>query len=152
MAQVNRDDIEAGSIYATCWRMLYMGIHRYNSRPVGELLTVMTIAVLAKADYAPTVSELADLTGLPKSNISRYVARQIDSGFIEEIIDPEDRRRRRLRATKVGISEANWNQRDSLSLARKTRNILSKSGKGNSRATNLKNVLFSMDEVSTSPN
>ena len=152
MAQINRDDIEAGSIYATCWRMLYMGIHRYNSGPAGELLTVMTIAVLAKAGYAPTVSELADLTGLPKTNVARYVARQIDGGFIEELIDPEDRRRRRLRATKVGISESNWNQGDSLSLARKTRNVLSKSGKGNSRATNLKNVLFSMDEVSASPN
>ena len=140
MAQINRDDLEAGSIYATCWRMIYMGVHRYNSRPAGELLTVMTIAVLDKAGYAPTVSELADLTGLAKSNVSRYVSRQIDGGFIEEFIDPEDRRRRRLRATNAGISEANWNQRDSLSLARKTRKALSASGKGNSRATNIKNI------------
>jgi DNA-binding MarR family transcriptional regulator len=152
MARIARDDIEISSIYATCWRMIYMGVHRYDSRPAGELLTVMTIAVLDKAGYAPTVSELADLTGLAKSNVSRYVSRQINGGYIEEFVDREDRRRRRLRPTKMGSREAKWNQSNSLALARKTREAFSGSSDGSSPAENLKTVLLSMTEGSAGTN
>ncbi len=120
MAQISSDDLEIGSMYATCWRMAYMGIHKYDSDPTGELLTTMTLALLDQADCAPTISELSKLTGLAKSNVSRYVSKQIKGGFVEEVIDPEDRRSRRLRPTELGKKEAVWNQRNSLKFAKKS--------------------------------
>jgi hypothetical protein len=41
----------------------------------------------------------------PKSSISRYVSDQMAKGFLEEYIDPQDRRRRRLRPTKAARRE-----------------------------------------------
>ncbi len=97
--------------YAIVWRWLLLSVQRYGSLPTGELLAVLTIVVLDRAGYHPTVTDLADITGMPKSSISRYVSDQMSQGFVEEYIDAEDRRRRRLRPTKAAREEGrgSWN-------------------------------------------
>ncbi len=99
--------------YSLVWRWLLMSVHRYGSLPTGELLTVLTIVVLDRADYNPTVTDLSEITQLPKSSISRYVSDQMAKGFLEEYIDPADRRRRRLRPTEVARAELrqHWNEK-----------------------------------------
>lgn len=82
MSKSELADLEVGAIYATFWRMVYMSVHRYGSNPTGELLTVMTITLLDKAGYNPTTADLVEITGLAKSNVSRYVSRQIKNGFL----------------------------------------------------------------------
>ena len=59
----------------------------------------------------PTMTELCKATGRPKSSVSRYVSWQIEQGFVEEVIDPNDRRRRLLKQTRKGKSEWKWQVR-----------------------------------------
>jgi DNA-binding MarR family transcriptional regulator len=98
--------------YAMVWRWLMQSVYRYGSIPSGELLIVLTIVVLEQGGYNPTVTDLANITGLPKSSISRYVSDQMSKGFLDEYIDAEDRRRRRLRPSVAAVRELdeNWNQ------------------------------------------
>ncbi len=104
---------EVAIAYSLVWRWLLMSVHRYGSLPTGELLTVLTIVVLDRANYHPTVTDLSEVTQLPKSSISRYISDQMAKGFLEEYIDPTDRRRRRLRPTEVARAELreHWNDK-----------------------------------------
>ncbi len=99
---------EFSGIYAMFWRLLEIMVSRYGSFPTGHLLTVVTIVLLDRADYHPTVGELADITHLPKSTVSRYVAIDMSTGYLEEVIDPEDRRHRRLHPTQKSKEEQAW--------------------------------------------
>ena len=91
--------------YSVVWRWLLLSVHRYGSMPTGEIVAVLTIVLLDRYGYHPTVTEVAEITGMPKSSISRYVSDQMAKGFLEEYIDPQDRRRRRLRPTRAARRE-----------------------------------------------
>ena len=80
-------------MYDLLWSFAYLSVHRYGANPSGEVLLVLTIVLLDQVDQHVTMSELAQLTGLPKSNVSRYVSDQLRSGHLTEKIDPRDRRR-----------------------------------------------------------
>jgi DNA-binding MarR family transcriptional regulator len=90
------------------WRFLHLSVHRVGSLPSGQLLIVFTIIILSDLGYYPTVTELAEITGLPKSSVSRYVSGELNLGYIEEIIDSSDRRRRRLRPTAAAEKEKEY--------------------------------------------
>ena len=106
MSQLINREITA--IYALWWGLVQLSVHRYGSHPTGEMLMVLTMVLLDEAGHQPTVTELASLVGLPKSTVSRYVASQMSEGFVEEFIDPGDRRRRRLRPTPAALVERAW--------------------------------------------
>ena len=100
--------IQDDELFAALWKFLQLSVHRYGSGLTGEVLVVMTIVILDRGDRHPTVSELASITGLPKSNVSRYVSRQLEIGHLTEEIDSQDRRVRRLFPTKEGRKEQEW--------------------------------------------
>jgi len=100
--------IQDDELFAALWKFLQLSVHRYGSGLTGEVLVVMTIVILDRADRHPTISELASITGLPKSNVSRYVSRQLEVGHLTEVIDNQDRRVRRLYPTKEGRKEQEW--------------------------------------------
>jgi len=108
MRDWNPKDIEVTELYTLFWRFVEMVVHRYGSSPTGSLLTVLTISLLDQVDYHPTIGELAEITRLPKSTVSRYVSTEMNAGYLEEIIDPDDRRRRRLHTTKKAKRERVW--------------------------------------------
>jgi len=110
-------------LYATFWRMLSVAVHCYGSAPTGELLVVITMVILDRYGYQPTVTELADITQLPKSSISRYVASQMNAGMLEEFIDPHDRRRRRLRPTARAREEQTWHAETARSIHQQMKEI-----------------------------
>ena len=87
------------------WRLLHFHVSRYGSVPTGQFLVAHTITLLNELGRHATVAELTKATGLPQTSVSRYVADQIEQGFLEEIIDPEDRRRRLLYMTEAGHAE-----------------------------------------------
>jgi DNA-binding MarR family transcriptional regulator len=142
MSKSASTDALAGSIYAMFWSMVHVSVHRYNSSPTGELLTVVAIRLLDEAGHRPAVSDLVEITGLPKSSVSRYVSRQIKAGFLKEIIDPQDRRRRYLCLTSEGKKESQWRRKQSLRIARLGREALRDVGKNKDPISNLKKVLF----------
>jgi len=94
--------------FAMFWRLLEIQIRRYGACSMGQLLNVTTIILLDRVNHHPTVGELADITGMPKSSVSRYVSMDMNGGFLEEVIDPEDRRRRRLHPTQKAREEQAW--------------------------------------------
>jgi DNA-binding MarR family transcriptional regulator len=94
--------IQDDELFAVLWRFLQLAVHRYDSGLTGEVLVV---------------SELASITGLPKSNVSRYVSKQLAVGHLKEVIDPQDRRRRILWPTETGIKEQEWISRQISKLA-----------------------------------
>ena len=100
--------IEVDELFAALWRFLQLTVHRYGTGITGEVLVVMTIVILDRVDRHPTVSELASITGLAKSNVSRYVSNQLEVGHLEEVIDSQDRRVRRLYPTEEGRKERAW--------------------------------------------
>lgn len=93
------------------WRIMQMFLSRYGSVPLGQLLVSMTTIVLNEMGRAPTVTELCEATGLPKSSISRYISAQMEKGTVVETIDPQDRRRRMLSQTDTGKTERRWQVR-----------------------------------------
>jgi len=92
-------------LYELLWSATCLSVHRYGGNPSGEVLLVLTILLLDQAGRHVTMSELAEITGLPKSNVSRYVSNQLRSGHLTEQIDPRDRRRRVLHPTNLGQEE-----------------------------------------------
>ena len=90
------------------WRVLHLLMARYGSIPLGQALVGMTNTILNEMGHAPTVTELCEATGLPKSSISRYISAQMEQGVVTEDIDPRDRRRRMLRQTEDGKKERQW--------------------------------------------
>jgi DNA-binding MarR family transcriptional regulator len=144
-----RTNLDIGAIYATFWRMVYMSVHRYDSNSTGELLTVMTIALLRQADYDPTSADLAEITGLPKTSVSRYVSRQMRKGYLTEVVDRQDRRRRRLRATAKGRKDEQWHRKETQDLARLSREALRGLGKSKDPVSDLKKILLAIRGSST---
>ena len=90
------------------WRIMHMYMARYGSIPLGQMLVELTTVVLNELGRPPTVTDLCDATGLPKSSISRYISAQMTQGLISEVIDPTDRRRRNLVLTDKGKEERKW--------------------------------------------
>lgn len=105
MIDTNKPDLTTDDVYVMFWRLVQMAVHRYGSHPTGELLIVLTIVLLDRAGYNPTVTELAEITNLPKSSVSRYVSTEMANGFLEEVIDSRDRRRRLLQPSAQGRAE-----------------------------------------------
>jgi len=93
------------------WRVLQLFLARYGSIPLGQLLVSMTTVVLNELGRAPTVTELCEATGLPKSSISRYISTAMEQDMVSETIDSEDRRRRMLGQTEAGKEERRWQLR-----------------------------------------
>jgi DNA-binding MarR family transcriptional regulator len=138
-------DSEVASVYAMFWRFVHMSVHRYGGNPTGELLTVMTIALLDRAGYNPTASDLAEITGLQKTTVSRYVSRQIKAGFLTETVDSQDRRRRHLCPTENGRKEGEWHQNQTWELARLSSEGPECSGNSEDTVSDLKKILLDMD-------
>ncbi|MBT8442152.1 MAG: MarR family winged helix-turn-helix transcriptional regulator [Gammaproteobacteria bacterium] len=90
------------------WRIIHMYMARYGSIPLGQMLVELTTIVLNELGRPPTVTDLCEATGLPKSSISRYISSQMTLGMIAEVIDPNDRRRRKLVLTDKGLEERRW--------------------------------------------
>ena len=96
---------------AVFWRVLHLFASRYGSHPVGQVLVILTLVFLNDRGMPPTMTELCKATGRPKGSVSRYVSSQIKQGFVEEVVDPNDRRRRLLKQTRKGKSEWKWQVR-----------------------------------------
>ncbi len=90
------------------WRIMHLYMSRYGSIPIGQMLVELTTVVLNELGRPPTVTDLCEATGLPKSSISRYISAQMTANMVTEIIDPQDRRRRKLVLTDAGKSERRW--------------------------------------------
>ena len=110
-----RSSASIGNI-TTFWRLLHLMVTQHGSHPMGQVLTAFTISVLHEIGYSPTVNELCKVTGLSKSSVSRYVSWQISHGYLDEIVDLNDRRKRYLEPTAKGQVEMRWlvNQLDEL--------------------------------------
>ena len=93
------------------WRVIHMYMARYGSIPLGQMLVELTTLVLNELGRPPTVTDLCEATGLPKSSISRYISAQMSQGMVAEVIDPNDRRRRKLVLTEKGKDERRWQVR-----------------------------------------
>jgi len=93
---------------AIFWRILHLLTARYGNHPMGQLLVALTMVFLNDRDRPPTMTELCRATGLPKASVSRYVSWQIKQGLAKEVIDPADRRQRRLVQTPKGRQESVW--------------------------------------------
>lgn len=147
MAEWKPTPNELSGIYAMFWRLVEIMVNRYGSFPTAHLLTVLTIVLLDRADYHPTVGELADITRLPKSSVSRYVASDMNSGFLEEIIDPNDRRRRRLHPTLKSREEQEWQLEKILEVLDLSTQAFSGHGKTENPAVDLKRILRGIDDL-----
>lgn len=99
MGSINPQSSNTLLTYSLVWGWLHIANQRFEPMSTGQMLTAMTIIMLHDLGYEPTVSDLIRLTGIPKSSVSRYVSREMELGFLEEYVDPADRRQRRLRAT-----------------------------------------------------
>lgn len=135
------DDTELSDVYVMFWRLVQLAVHRYGSHPTGELLIVLTIVLLDQAGYNPTVTELAEITNLPKSSVSRYVSTEMSSGFLEEVIDSRDRRRRLLRPTQRALDEQKWHRRQVKEIAARQRAVLDGLGQKANPGADLKALL-----------
>jgi DNA-binding MarR family transcriptional regulator len=100
MPAKNADEPEVAIMYALIWGWLHLTNHRYGTVPSGSMQVTLTMILMNTLGYHPTVTELTEITGLAKSNVSRYVSQEMTAGFLEEYIDPSDRRRRKLRPTE----------------------------------------------------
>jgi DNA-binding MarR family transcriptional regulator len=141
MTDTSRPDFNAIQHYAMIWRVIHMAVHRYGSFPTGQLLVVVTIMLLDEAGYNTTVAELAEITGMPKSNVSRYVNTEMRAGFLEEVIDPADRRRRRLFPTAAAKAEQAWHQREIVTLGEMSTDVMQAIGTPAEAGENLKRLL-----------
>jgi len=141
MADEKTPDLEIMNVYAMMWRLLHMNVTLFGSYPTGELLVVLTITLLADAGYHPTVTELADLTGLPKSTVSRYVSTEMNLGYIEEVIDPNDRRRRLLHATESARSHRDYYRQEIHKVVQDARVVFAEMADGERPGAGLKEML-----------
>ena len=143
----NEEEIKT---YATFWRLIELAVHRYGSAPTGQLLTVLTLLMLDRVDYHPTVGELARITRLPKSTVSRYVSTEMSCGYLEEQIDPEDRRRRLLYPTRQAREEQVWHQQRVREIAEQTEQALRGEGSAEDSARRLIKVLLDIESLGDS--
>jgi len=91
--------------YAFVWGWLHLVIHRYGTMSTGQVQVALALILLFDLDYNPTVSELSEMTGLAKSNVSRYISREMKASYLEEYIDKNDRRLRKLKPSKNAAIE-----------------------------------------------
>ena len=82
------------------------------------------------------------MTRLPKSTVSRYVAAERNNGYIEEIIEPQDRRRRRLHPTAQAREEQQWHQNKVREIARHTHDVLQGRGQTQNHAKDIIQLLL----------
>ncbi len=143
----NSSELKLDDVYVMFWRLVQLAVHRYGSHPTGELLIVLTIVLLDQAGYHPTVTELAEITKLPKSSVSRYVSTEMSAGFLEEAIDPRDRRRRLLRPTDKARAELIWHREQVREIAKIRRAALEGVGEGPSPGADLKRVLQELAQL-----
>lgn len=141
MNNENSPELELSDVYTMFWRLVQMSVHRYGSHPTGELLVVLTIMLLDQVGYNPTVTELAEITNLPKSSVSRYVSTEMSTGFLEEIIDARDRRRRLLRPTEKAREEQKWHREQVREIVQLRRATIAGLGGFPDPGTGLKDVL-----------
>jgi DNA-binding MarR family transcriptional regulator len=105
------NETDVAFAYGLVWGWLHIANSRYGTMPTGEMQVTLTIIMLSSLGYDPTVTELAEITGLAKSNVSRYVSGQMKEGFLEEYIDSVDRRRRKLRPSEQAKPELLWHEK-----------------------------------------
>ena len=141
MREWSPTDVEIAEVYSMFWRFMEMVVHRYGSSPTGGVLTVLTLSLLDQVDYHPTIGELAEITRLPKSTVSRYVSTEMNSGYLEEVIDPDDRRRRRLYTTKKARDERKWVQQQLVEIASISSRVLRSDDKGEHPGEALKRIM-----------
>ena len=151
MSDSRSTDAEVGAIYSTFWRLLYTNVHEYGTTPTGGLLVVMTILLLDRAGYSPTIADLIEITGLPKTSVSRYVSAQMKAGYLKEVINPEDRRRRFLRPTSKARKHRKWHADQTLKLVRLSSEAIRGLGKSKDPVSDLKNILLGINETFTDP-
>ena len=147
MSQSKPVAFEVSEVYAIFWRMLGLAVGRYGSYPTGQLLTVMTIMLLDEAGEHASITELVKITMLPKSSVSRYVAMEMKSGFLEEVIDPVDRRRRYVRPTEKAKEERKWHAHkveEIIALSRERQSI--KVGNSGSGVAPFKDILADLTD------
>jgi DNA-binding MarR family transcriptional regulator len=111
MTKASKGDPGIVTKYSFVWGWLHLLNHRYGTMSTGQMQVALTLILFFDLDYYPTVAELAEITGLAKSNVSRYVSREMKAGFLEEYIDKDDRRRRKLKPSKNAKSELEWHRR-----------------------------------------
>lgn len=87
------------------WLAAKRAVNHHDIRTTGELLVIQTIVLLDTLGVHLSVTDLVRLTGLPKSNISRYISAQVNKGMLTENIDPSDRRMRILVPTEKGQNQ-----------------------------------------------
>ncbi|KAA3663446.1 MAG: MarR family transcriptional regulator [Chloroflexi bacterium] len=95
-------------VYSIAWLLTNWAIHRYDLHTTGEVFIAITIIMLDRSGHSPTVSELAKITGIPKTTVSRHLGKQLAEGYVKECIDPIDRRRRLLKPTLKATKERQW--------------------------------------------
>ena len=91
--------------YALSWLSSIWGINDCRVTSAGELHYLMTLVLMFRDDRHPSVTELAQLLERPSSNVSRYVNKHMQKGYVEERVDQHDRRRRVLYPTEKGRLE-----------------------------------------------
>ncbi len=134
--------IPDATLFELAWSSTFLAMHRYGGHPTGEVLLVLTILMLDDAGEHITMSELADITQLPKSNVSRYVSDQVRIGHLREVIDSSDRRRRVLHPTEAGRKEQEvWKNR-----VKQLSRLKQESGSGNGESTSLTNILKQLSQ------
>ena len=149
MSDSERNQKDVSAVYAMFWRMIHMTVHRYDSNPTAELLTVMSLILLDLIGYRPTVGDLVKMTGLKKSSVSRYVAAQIKTGYLTEVVDPQDHRRRHLCVTPRAREERQWYRKQILEIAHSSSEALAGLGETSDPVADLKKVLLGITESPT---
>ena len=91
--------------YGVLWATLLYHAHRFSGRPIAEMLVSWTTIMLMEMGQSPTIGDLAKATGLPRPTVSRYINHQIEQGWAEERVNPDNRRRRELFLTESGQQE-----------------------------------------------
>lgn len=87
------------------WVMVSFHAHQFRGRPIAEVLASWTNILLIHKGFNPTIGDIARTSGLPRATVSRYVSSTIQSGWAEERVNPQDRRRRELHMTEAGAKE-----------------------------------------------
>ena len=91
--------------FGLLWAVLNFHAHSFSGRPIAEMLVSWTTILLMDRGFAPTIGDIATATGLPRPTVSRYVSHQIEQGWAEERVNPDNRRRRELFLTETGAHE-----------------------------------------------
>ena len=142
MSESTNANSEAGAIYAAMWRVLYLSVNAYDISPTAELLTMMTITLMDRAGYHPTISDLVEITGLAQPRVTRYISKQLKNDFLTETIDLQDRRIHRLHPTEKAKREAEWHQEQTLEMVRLSNDVFRSMGNSDDPVASLK-ALFS---------